>query len=65
MHGIRSEQRVARRTDRDGDRDAELTAYNQYLARLAAGSPPTGTTLDAGDRRTRIRRPGSGPSSPV
>jgi cytochrome c oxidase assembly factor CtaG len=34
---MRSEQRIARRTDRAADRDgdAELTAYNDYLQHLA------------------------------
>ena len=38
---MRSEQRLARRTDRAADRDgdAELTAYNDYLQRLAGLEP--------------------------
>ncbi|MBR7832976.1 cytochrome c oxidase assembly protein [Actinospica durhamensis] len=50
---MRSEQRVARRTDRAADRDgdAELTAYNRYLAELsAAGSDWAGVATSPPDR---------------
>ena len=55
---IRSEQRIARRTDRAADRDgdAELTAYNQYLARLAAGRPAGPPRPQPADGAARIER---------
>jgi putative membrane protein len=51
---MRSEQRVARRTDRAADRDgdAELAAYNEYLTQLAGAHGSGRHTAHAGMKTT-------------